>query len=478
MRPTDVRFKGFLPVHEARLRSLVEGGEWKRAMGVPGAVRDLQKRGRHSSPARNPEQTVVNQLRGFNEARVKEMISSGVRDREVLLEALSRWPEVWGDGPELSFLGLTVLTECNFRCIYCNKERGEARTPLGVWREVIQEAVGKGGERGVYIHFTGGEPLLLGEDLYGDEGLIRYAVDRGAAVNLNTNASLITPAVAMKLVGAGLSRLHVSLDTHDRETQNRLIPGGDRFARILTGLSHVQIAREIAGIEEPQIHINCVLTRHNVDHLVDLLAFLLDRRKIRYRQGDGRADPDLGYRDLLLHVIPVGGRENADIRPTADDFQTFYTRTWQRATTFWDQYQGRVGVPKERKVALKDYGFYTPYLRVPHRADLAAYSRLAGEGIYSQSALLDRCYVAPTQAFVLPDGSQHWCGAHTMSRPPALGNVNQTGLSENIRRHIPNLAQLPDAYCANCPGATLYINHGVDRTLRALVETWVGEAPR
>lgn len=95
MRPTEVKFRGFLPAHEARLRSLVERGEWKAAMSASGMIRDAQTR--DPSPARIPEQTVVNQLRRFNERRVRRRIAKGVRD-----------------------------------------------------------AVGEGGERGVYIHFTTG----------------------------------------------------------------------------------------------------------------------------------------------------------------------------------------------------------------------------------------------------------------------------------------------------------------------------------
>ena len=478
MRPNEVKFSGFFPAHEARLRSLVERDEWKEVLGAPGYIKEVRTSALRPPPARIPAQTVVDQLLRFNGERVRGMIASGVRDRRALLDALAKWPERWKVDPELSFLGLTVTSACNFRCIYCNKERTEAKTPTEVWRRVIREAVGKGGARGVYIHFTGGEPLLMGEDLYGDDGLIRYATELGAPVNVNTNASLITPAVALKLIRAGVSRLHISLDTHDRKTQNGLIPDGDRFTRIWTGIANVQIAREVVGVDEPQIHVNCVLTRRNLTHLPDLLAFLLERRKVRYRQGDGRAEPDLGYRDLLPHVIPVGGEENAGIRPTAGEFRAFYTEVWDRASAFWDTDQARTGAPPGRRVSLKDYGFYTPYLRVGHRAGLDEYAELAARGVYSQTALLDRCYVAPTQAFILPDGSQHWCGAHTMSRPPALGNVNRTGVCENIKRHIPDLRAFPDEHCANCPGATLYINCGVDQTLKKTIEKWIEESGR
>jgi len=58
---------------------------------------------------------------------------------------------------------------------------------------------------------------------------------------------------------------------------------------------------------------------------------------------------------------------------------------------------------------------------------LDEYCEQAARGNYWQGALTERCYVAPTQAFVLPDGSQHWCGAHAIRRPGPLGNPCEPG---------------------------------------------------
>ena len=165
-----------------------------------------------------------------------------------------------------------------------------------------------------------------------------------------------------------------------------------------------------------------------------------------------------------------------DLRPSAEEFRVFYTDVWEEANRFWTRYQRERAIPENQQVALKDYGFYTPYFRVEHRGTLDDYVKCAAEGIYSRTALLDRCYVAPTQAFFLPDGSQYWCGAHTMSRPPAIGNINESGMRANIRRRSHEMGIYPNTYCWNCPAATLYINHGVDRKFRELVDTWIEEA--
>ena len=474
MKSADIDLSGFFPAHRARLRALMNERAWANLFRSPRLIEEVQANALKPPPVRIPSITVVDQLVRFNEQKVRKRIRSGVRDRAVLLDDLSEWPEEWDEGPEVSFVGMTLLSGCNFDCRYCNKERTPTRTDLDRWKAVIVEAIGKGGERGPYMHFTGGEPLLLGEELYGDGGLIPFATERGAAVNVNTNGVLITPEVALKLIRAGTSRLHISLDTPHRDAQNALIPG-DHFDEILRGIYTVQIAREVVGVDYPQIHINAVLTHRNLFHLTDALRYLLEQRRVKRTQKDGLSFPDMGYRDLLLHVVPVGGKENVDLRPKAEEFRAFYTDVWEEANRFWIAYQREWAIPESQWVELKNYGFYTPYFRVDHRGTLDEYVQWAAQGIYSRTALLDRCYVAPTQAFFLPDGSQYWCGAHTMSRPPAIGNINESGMCANIRRHLYEMDLYPNTYCWNCPGATLYINHGVDKKLRELIDTWIEE---
>ena len=262
MKPTDIDLSGFSPVHRARLRALMNEKAWADLFRSTRSIEEVRANVLKPPPVRIPSLTVVDQLVRFNEQRVRERIQSGGRDRAVLLDVLSEWPEEWSEDPEVSFVGMTLLAECNFDCLYCNKERTSARTDLERWKAVIVEAIGKGGERGPYMHFTGGEPLLLGEELYGEDGLIRFATERGAAVNVNTNGALITPEVALKLIRAGTSRLHISLDTLHREVQNALIPG-NHFDEILRGIYNVQIAREVVGMDYPQVHINAVLTNRN-----------------------------------------------------------------------------------------------------------------------------------------------------------------------------------------------------------------------
>lgn len=171
--------------------------------------------------------------------------------------------------------------------------------------------------------------------------------------------------------------------------------------------------------------------------------------------------------DFAFHLIPVGGSENASLRPSAEQWKKFYTETWAEAERVWLEYQESIGIDDEQRKSLTEWvPFANPFLRVNHRGGLDEYCEQAAKGIYWATALTNRCYVAPTQAFILPDGSQHWCGAHAIRRPKSLGNVRESGVRENIRRNISRLRQLPNEFCFNCAGATCAINQSVDRLLR------------
>jgi len=357
-----------------------------------------------------------------------------------------------------------VLTlDCPFvpRCLYCNQSHLETRMTMAGWRRVVDEAAEPVPP---YVYLTGGEPLLLGEDVWGDDGLVAYAVGRGCAVNINTNASLITPRVAVQLVKTGLARLHISVDSVDRGTQAALFRGLRRVDTVWRGIHNVLIARELLGADHPQIHVNCVVNRLNLFQFPDLLRRILETGPVP--QGD---DPtsDPAFRDFGFHLIPVGGPTNAPIRPSAEEWSRFYMETWDQAEQVWQEHQRGIGVPEDKRVCLADHVPYAnPYLRVQHGVSLEAYCERAAGGSYWQGALTERCYVAPGQAFVMPDGSQHWCGAHAIRRPEPIGNVLDASLRSNIRAAAQRVGDLPVEVCASCAGATCAMNQSIERSLR------------
>ncbi len=476
-RETVLAFDHHQQPHRERLGALVRGPEWQAILARGDALR--QWRADMKAPPRAPaQQAAANRyLTERNGERVKKLLAEGVTDEAALVAALGDWRTALAGEKRfpIVFLGLVVTLDCFFlpRCLYCNQTSLPRRLAVDAWKALLTEAADP---IPPYVYLTGGDPLQLGAEIWGDDGLAAFATALGCAVNINTNAALITPQIAMQLVKVGLAKLHISIDSVDPEVQGQLFQGHHRLDAVLKGIYNLQIAREALGADHPHIHINCVLTARNLFQFPELLRFLLEIRQIRSPQFDGSIQDDPIFSDFAFHLIPVGGGENALLRPTADEWKRFYTETWAEADHIWQDYQTAIGVRRKERESLGScFPFASPFLRADHGMSLEEYCRQAAEGNYWQGALADRCYVGPTQAFVLPDGAQHWCGAHAIRRPNPLGNVQGGTLRDNIRGNMERWAEYPNAFCTGCAGATCVINQGALRSLRKQVAEWLGE---
>ncbi|NLD44821.1 MAG: radical SAM protein [Chloroflexi bacterium] len=457
------------PAHRERLLALLATPPWQEVL-TSGLLEEVRRANLAPGKPRAFIDAVVAPLLAANRPQAADLVAAGCRDGAVLLDVLARWPADLGTGreggrPPLAFLGLNLTAACNLapRCVYCNQPWVRSRVDLAGWKAIVAEATVPGAGVGPYIYLTGGEPLTLGEALWGDDGLVAYATARGAGVNVNTNATLITPRVALALVKAGLLRLHISLDTVDPALHDAL-RGRPGLSAVLEGIMNVQLARELVGVDYPGIHTNCVLTVRSLEAFPALFAFLLGFRR-------RTADPQHPlFNDLFPHVIPVGGSSNDALRPTAEGFRHFYEEVWPQVARRWDEEQAAMGIPQGKRRTLFGY-FSNPYLRVAHRGGLEAYARSAAEGRYGTLALARHCYVAPTQAAFTPDGAQYRCGAHAIRHALPLEDGASAGLYERIAAGLPGLAALPTPeHCDGCALATLYINQEAEKRLRAEVQ--------
>ncbi|MCC7264053.1 MAG: hypothetical protein IT369_16190, partial [Candidatus Latescibacteria bacterium] len=160
---------------------------------------------------------------------------------------------------------------------------------------------------------------------------------------------------------------------------------------------------------------------------------------------------------------------NTGLRPDAEAFRRFFAEIWPRAGQLWDEYQERLGVPKDQRRVLFGY-FSNPFLRVEHQGGIDAYIESAATGRYGELALSRHCYVAPTQASFSPDGLQFRCGSHAIRRLQPLGNIADADLHTHLRAGIPSLDTLPtQEHCYGCALATLYINQAVEKELQKKV---------
>lgn len=174
-----------------------------------------------------------------------------------------------------------VTTACDIACSHCyvnaSRFKGE-RFEMGELKGVIDQLIGSGARK---IIFTGGQPTLIGDDLF---EAIRYAKDRSreagreVSVQITTNAGFgPTPEVADRWVkrfkDAGLDQIRLSCDKWHRAFYPKRME-----ANIIKAARKNRMSIKI---------MNVVTTSHQIDENVETP----ERKTFALRPG-GRAGKD------------------------------------------------------------------------------------------------------------------------------------------------------------------------------------------
>ncbi len=202
---------------------------------------------------------------------------------------------------------LQVTTKCQANCVHCSAARHKRsdRQELSTqeWKRVIRESEKLGV---VTVVFTGGEPLLR-PDIY---ELIEW-VDKDEAIALMfCNGLLLGDENVKKLAKAGLSCIHVSIDSPDPKAHDemRKVPGC--FDKAIEGLKRARDAGILIGISTyatperlhngqlvEMIDIAKRIEAHEIT-IFDVVPtgrlLLEDRRHLLLRRRQGRALQDRG----------------------------------------------------------------------------------------------------------------------------------------------------------------------------------------
>jgi PqqA peptide cyclase len=157
--------------------------------------------------------------------------------------------------------------QCPLHCPYCSNpvDIGGDRYRRELATEDWVRAFGEARELGVLqLALTGGEPMLrrdLAELCSGARGAGLYS-------SLITAGTLFTRERAHALKAAGLDHVQVSIQSPDPDENDR-IAGNRSFEKKIAAARH---AREL----DFPLTINCVLHRHNLDRVEQLLDLALD----------------------------------------------------------------------------------------------------------------------------------------------------------------------------------------------------------
>jgi len=154
-----------------------------------------------------------------------------------------------------------VTRSCNLNCAHCRAAascgpyRGELSTEKCL--KLIDEIAAVSSP---VIILTGGEPLLR-PDIF---EIATYGTNKGLRMVMATNGTLVTPAVAQKMIQSGIKRVSISIDGKDAHSHDAFRQEKGAFAGAMTGIE----ALKNAGME---FQINTTITTNNLDQIKDIL---------------------------------------------------------------------------------------------------------------------------------------------------------------------------------------------------------------
>lgn len=167
-----------------------------------------------------------------------------------------------------------ITGKCNLRCKHCltgdkyngNKVSGKKEL-TNEQRFIVVDRLKRSNVH--LINLLGGEPLMLGEDLF---SLTRYCKEIGMRLTLNTNGTLLTEEVARILFDAGCEGVTVSIDGPTPAIHDA-VRGEGTFDMIISNLRRL-VERDFFG-HKVSLTVNTVLNKHNMHHIDEMLDLCL-----------------------------------------------------------------------------------------------------------------------------------------------------------------------------------------------------------
>ncbi|KAF0217372.1 MAG: radical SAM domain-containing [Geobacteraceae bacterium] len=196
-----------------------------------------------------------------------------------------------------------INNSCNFTCRHCysrndSAEELDART--------LCSCIEKVANAGVFsVNFGGGEPLLRADLL----AIAEFAANKGLRVSMNSNGYLIDGEMAVRLKGAGFSKVGISIDSHLPGVHDRFRGVKGSHKRAVSALLHLQEA----GI---RTSISTVICRFNHTEIDALIEFAL-RHKV----------DQLNFHNFKCSGLGLAHKDELDLTP--EEWREFYRKALQ-----------------------------------------------------------------------------------------------------------------------------------------------------
>ncbi len=169
---------------------------------------------------------------------------------------------------------LEITSHCNLNCKYCHNAKYSNRADDMSTDDILKLINNLKNHYDINkVLLTGGEPMI-NKDLC---RIIRELTSLGIKADMVTNATLLTEEMAIKLQGAGLKRIRISIDELDEESKVRGTTNPNNLW---------ETARMIVEKTNIQLCIHTVCTPTNVKSLFSVYKKVLEIGAARWRVFD------------------------------------------------------------------------------------------------------------------------------------------------------------------------------------------------
>ncbi len=253
--------------------------------------------------------------------------------------------------PSLQQLFLEITPRCNLSCIHCGSRCDEhAQTEevtLDEYRALLTHVRDEFGTKPLVV-LTGGEPLLRA-DIY---ELGAFIKELGFTWGMTTNATLITPEAATRLVECGLRTVSVSIDgtaaTHDAVRRKT-----GAYDAAIEGVRNLAATQRLGALQ-----VTSVMNHQTIDEIEPLFDLMLDLPIDSWR---------------LANVEPIGSAlQHPEILFTPEDYKRLFDFIYEKRMQHWPV----------------SYGC-CHYLGLKHEGELRDWFYLCNAGIHVMSVMHD-----------------------------------------------------------------------------------------
>jgi MoaA/NifB/PqqE/SkfB family radical SAM enzyme len=202
---------------------------------------------------------------------------------------------------------ILVSSRCNSRCIMCNVWRlakknlsiVDEELSISEYKNLLDELSSLGTR---LLCISGGEPLLK----KGVFSIIQKAKEKNLKVELITNGTLISDAIAKRLVESGIDLITFSIDASRADLHDQIRGVPRAWEKATRGITMLNNLRKQADSQKTRLAIGFLVTRINY-HLIPEMIDL---------------KPKLGFDDI--HFLPVIGKTPAarELYLTIDDLKS------------------------------------------------------------------------------------------------------------------------------------------------------------